>query len=68
MPLPYIKKSTRKMAVYTARVAAIDQSTNNQNQKIGLLQIPKPYYYEPIVIFFNGISFNLFQRIMSAVP
>ena len=33
------------MVVYTVRVAVIGQSTNNKKRQIGLIQIPKRYYF-----------------------
>ena len=31
------------MVVYNVRVAVVDQSTNNNKNEIGLIQIPKRY-------------------------
>ena len=34
------------MVVYSVRVAVIGQSTNNNKNEIGLIQIPKRYYID----------------------
>ena len=55
------------MVVYTVRVAVIGQSTNNHKKQIGLLQIPKRYYFLwqsfPILVF--GSAINYAQKYLS---
>ena len=47
------------MVVYNVRVAVIGQSTNNNKNEIGLIQMPKWYYTFFMVILFRWSAVNL---------